>query len=131
MSQQAFTAQPALTEDPRKGHVSRAAGMAAAAGTGQGEDAGTLDAQARTYWREQALAWLRADLVWWGKFLETAMPEERARLLGALRTWQTTFTLAAVREPGGLSKLPAAERERWQRLWTAVAALQKLASPPK
>jgi len=36
---------------------------------------------------------------------------------------QTDDALASVRDPAELAKLPAAEREEWQRLWADVAAV--------
>jgi len=47
----------------------RAAGCAALAGCGRGADGANLDAAERTRWREQARAWLKADLVVWAKKL--------------------------------------------------------------
>jgi tetratricopeptide (TPR) repeat protein len=37
-------------------------------------------------------------------------------------TWQTDPALASVRDLAELSKLPAAEREQWQRFWADLAA---------
>jgi tetratricopeptide (TPR) repeat protein len=41
----------------------------------------------------------------------------------SLTTWQTDPALASVRDPAALARLPAAERQQWQRLWADVAAL--------
>ena len=66
--------------------------------------------------RRQALDRLRACL------------EHRARLLEdgkgewPLSDWQTNPVLTGVREPAALTKLPADEREQWQRLWAEMAA---------
>jgi hypothetical protein len=41
---------------------------------------------------------------------------------------------ASVRDPASLAKLPKAEREAWQKLWTDVASLADAAQqkkPPK
>jgi serine/threonine-protein kinase len=66
--------------------------------------------------RRQALDWLQACL------------EQRPSLLKdgkgvwPLSDWQSNPDLASVREPAALAKLPAAEREQWQRLWAEMAA---------
>ncbi len=46
----------------------------------------------------------------------------------SLATWLSDPALASVRDPAALAKLPDAEREPWQRLWTDVAA--SLAADP-
>jgi tetratricopeptide (TPR) repeat protein len=54
--------------------------------------------------------------------------EKTARSRWSLAPWLTDPTLASVREPAALAKLPDAERAEWQRLWTDVAA--QLAADP-
>jgi tetratricopeptide (TPR) repeat protein len=68
--------------------------------------------------RRKALNWLRADLELTNKLLS----DGRAIVL-SLSSWQADPALASVRDPADLAKLPDAEREQWQRLWTDVAAL--------
>ncbi len=41
----------------------------------------------------------------------------------SLTQWQIDPGLATVRDPANLAKLPAVEREEWQRLWADVAAV--------
>ena len=60
---------------------------------------------ARARWREQSLAWLRAEL------------EGRPKVL-TLSHWQHDPDLVGVRED--LEKLPEAEREQWRAFWSEV-----------
>jgi tRNA A-37 threonylcarbamoyl transferase component Bud32/tetratricopeptide (TPR) repeat protein len=119
---EAFTRQPALAEDLSAGHRSGAARSAALAGTGQGADAATLEAE-RARLRRQALDWLRADLAAWARQPAEARPAER----NALLSWQQDPNLAGVREAGALAGLPAAERQQWRQFWADVAT--QLARP--
>jgi tetratricopeptide (TPR) repeat protein len=67
--------------------------------------------------RSQALDWLRANLESTAK-----LRNDGEVLWWSLTAWQSDPALASVREPAALAKLPDAERERWRRLWTDVAA---------
>jgi hypothetical protein len=89
------------------------------AGCGRGRDAADLDEATRAAFRRQALNWLRAEL------------EARPRLLGQepgqvravardLQDWQWDTPFAGVRGPDALARLPAAERQEWQQLWTDI-----------
>jgi hypothetical protein len=44
-----------------------------------------------------------------------------------LTGWQADLPLASVRDPAALAKLPPDEQKAWQKLWTEVAALTKVA----
>ena len=67
--------------------------------------------------RRQALDWLRANLEL------TARLRNDGEVLGwSLATWLSDPALASVRDAAALAKLPDAEREPWQRLWTDMAA---------
>ena len=61
----AFTADAKLADDLKAGHRYNAACFAALAAAGQGTDADKLDDQEHRRLRQQALAWLRADLEQW------------------------------------------------------------------
>jgi tetratricopeptide (TPR) repeat protein len=63
------------------------------------------------------LDWLRAYLE-----LAIKLQDSGERAGWSPATWLTDPTLASVRDPAALAKLPAAEREQWQRLWADVAA---------
>jgi tetratricopeptide (TPR) repeat protein len=70
--------------------------------------------------RRQALDWLRACL----ELKTELLKEGKAMSWGwMLSDWQTDPALASVRDRAAMTKLPDAERERWQRLWADVAAL--------
>jgi len=101
-----------------------AARLAALAADGQGNDAAALDGQERSQLRQQALAWLRAELGWWDRHL----PIDKAGVRTALRRWQTDPDLASIRDSAALAKLPGAEREACQHLWQELAALSAKAS---
>jgi serine/threonine-protein kinase len=110
----AFAAQPALEAADRY----NAACAAARAAAGEGSDGARLGGPERVGLRRQALAWLRADLA-----LRTRLLRDGKSVAGALTFWQTDTDLSSVRDSAALAKLPAEERESWQRLWADVAAL--------
>jgi tetratricopeptide (TPR) repeat protein len=67
--------------------------------------------------RRQALEWLRDNLE-----LTSRLRNDGKILTLSPSTWLSEPALASVRDPAALAKLPDAEREMWQRLWTDVAA---------
>ena len=71
----AFAADPKLADDLKAGTRYNAACSTALAVAGQGEDAAKLDDRERTRLRQQALDWLRADLVLRAKQLESNRAE--------------------------------------------------------
>jgi serine/threonine-protein kinase len=89
------------------------AGLRAAAAQGFGEPE-------RAALRRQAQEWLRAALD-----LKTSSLKDGKAVSWSWMVveWQTDPALAGVRDQAALAKLPDAEREEWQRLWTDVAAL--------
>jgi tetratricopeptide (TPR) repeat protein len=121
---EAFAAKPTLAEDPKSGHRYGAARAAALAAAGQGRDAPKPDNKERARLRRQALRWLRADLVLWGKQANQGTPEARVGVQQTLRHWQKDPDLAGVRDPA-LERLPEAERAEWKELWGEVEALRK------
>jgi hypothetical protein len=66
----------------------------------------------------QALDWLRANLE-----LRTELLKHNNAADWPLTTWQTDPALGGVCDRDALAKLPDAEREQWQQLWTDVAAI--------
>jgi serine/threonine-protein kinase len=124
--EQAFAAQPKLADDLRAAHRYNAACAASAAACGQAEDADKLDGKERARLRRQALAWLRADLEAWGRLLDKKPDQERsAWIANVLRGgWQASPSLAGVRGPVALAKLPDAERQQWQKLWADTAEMR-------
>lgn len=95
--------------------AARAAVKAAADKSSENERLGEPE---RADKRRKALAWLRADLE-----LTTRLLRDGKLLALSVANWQTDSTLASVRDPEALAKLPAAEREQWRQLWVDVAAL--------
>jgi len=68
--------------------------------------------------RQQALAWLRADLAAW-----RALPPTdplAAQVPDKLGRWLKEADLASVREPDALAKLPDDERRAWEAFWADV-----------
>ncbi len=121
----AFAADPKLADDLNAGHRYSAAYCAALAAAGQGKDAAKLDDKEKTRLREQALDWLRADLVLRTKQLETGKPADRAEVQRIMLHWQQDTDLAGIRDAGALAKLPADEQRACTQLWADVAALLK------
>jgi len=127
----AFSADPKVADDLKAGHRYNAACAAALAAAGQGTDAGKLDVQEYCRLRQQALAWLRADLEQWSKRREGGKPEDRQVVRATLKHWQRDTDLAAVRDMEALKKLSPEEQEAWRKLWADVAELLKKASNAK
>jgi tetratricopeptide (TPR) repeat protein len=118
-----FAKQPALAKDLESHNLYQAACAAALAGSGLGDEAGNLDDNAKTAFRNQALDWLKANLDVWTKRHRSGTPVDRTIAADAARQWQRNDDLAGVREPAELSKLPDHERVRWTKLWADVETL--------
>ena len=127
----AVTADPTLADDLKAGHRYNAACSAALAASGPGTDADKLDDQEHRRLREQALAWLRADLEQWAKRPEAGKPEDRQIMRATLEHWQRDIDLSVVRVPHALNKLSAEEQKAWRELWGEVAELLKKAGNAK
>jgi serine/threonine-protein kinase len=93
---------------------------AALAGCGLGNDSAKLDDGERAHLREQARAWMRADLAAWGKTVDGASPSDRNLAKEMLTLWQTTPDLAQLRNADSLQSFPAEEREEWAKLFNEV-----------
>jgi serine/threonine protein kinase/tetratricopeptide (TPR) repeat protein len=113
---QAVAAKPELGGGERY----EAACAAALAGCGQGQDAASLNDRERARLRQQALDWLRADLVLRAKQAASGQPKERDAGQAALLNWQRDPYLAGVRGDA-LARLPEADRDAWRQLWAEVA----------
>jgi serine/threonine protein kinase/Flp pilus assembly protein TadD len=125
-----FAADPKAADPRRGGNRYSAACVAALAGTGEGKDVADLDDRERARWRQQALAWLGADLAFWKNHLR-ANPGTRVAVQGVLLEWCRDRDLAGLRGRAALAKLPEAERRSWRRFWADVNALLKQTWPPK
>jgi serine/threonine-protein kinase len=126
----AFAADPKLADELKAGHRYSAACLAALAGAGKGEDAAKLVARERARLRQQALAWLRADLALYTKLLGSGQGGARAEVQRALRHWQKDADLAGIRDMAALAKLPPEERAACEKLWADVAVVLKKAETP-
>jgi serine/threonine-protein kinase len=121
----AIAAEPRLADDLRAEHRLNAARAAARAGCGQGDDVAKLTDAEREQLRRQALTWLRADLEARRKHLDKEPEAGRPTMASTMKLWQQDTALAAVRAPQALAKLPKAERQEWDHLWSDVEALIK------
>jgi len=127
----AVTADPTLADDLKAYDRYNAVCSAVLGAAGLGTVADKLADQEHGRLRQQALAWLRADLGQWAKRLEAGKPENRQVMRGMLEHWQRDCELASVRDPASLEKLAAEEREAWRKLWADVAELLKNAGDAK
>jgi tetratricopeptide (TPR) repeat protein len=122
---EAFTHDAQLAEDMQAQHRYNAACAAALAGCGQGAD--PLAEKERTRLRQQAIAWLRADLAYWSRQAQSTKPGDRARVRQTLQRWQQDTDLAGLRDKDAVAKLSADERQACEKLWADVAELLKKA----
>jgi tetratricopeptide (TPR) repeat protein len=81
--------------------------------------------------RQQALDWLRADLVLWDRQTNTKQTVSLEPVMLALWTWQNDAGLASVRDTKALALLPGPERKAWERLWADVQAVRQRARASK
>jgi hypothetical protein len=80
--------------------------------------------------RNQARAWLKAELAAWSKLLEAASAERRQVIAETLRLWQQDTGLADVRDEIAVGRLPEDESGRLRALGAEVAALLAKAGKP-
>ena len=92
---------------------------------GSAQDEQELSEAERAHWGGQARAWLNADLVAWARTLDGGRERDRDLVNRMLTHWQSTPELAGVREPSGLEKLRADERQKWFALWNEVDAVRR------
>jgi serine/threonine-protein kinase len=121
----AFADDPKRAGDLNAQHRYNAACAAALAGAGHAKDDPPPEDAARAKLRQQALAWLRADLAAYAQLLEGADPKAPALVRQRLDHWQKDADFRGVRGDGALAQLPEAERQSWRDLWADVAALLK------
>jgi serine/threonine protein kinase/Flp pilus assembly protein TadD len=127
---EAFTPVSPRTAPLIGAHRYNAACAAALAGCGQGKDADKLGDEERSRLRQQALDWMRGELETVGRLLKRT-PEKPPALAGALKHWLADPDFAGVRRPQELAKLPEAERQAWQKLWSEVADMLARAKEKK
>jgi tetratricopeptide (TPR) repeat protein len=97
-----------------------AARCATLAGGRLGTDAAGLDQAERAHWRQQARAWLQADLALWTKTLVNRTEKDLALARRMLTHWQAEPDLAAIRDLKMLDEVSANERDDCFRLWDEV-----------
>ena len=102
-------------------HAARAAALAAA---GEGRDEPPLDDTVKAKLRRQALDWLKAELTFCAKLLESGAPEARLNIALVLDDWQKSPDLAGIRDTEALGRFPKVELTEWQRSWEKVEALR-------
>jgi tetratricopeptide (TPR) repeat protein len=127
---EALQADPGLAADRQAQHRYNAACAAVLAGSGKGRDDPPPDDAARARLRDQARAWLEAELVVWEGLLKSGPDAARAGVVETLRHWQADADLATVRDAAPLAALPASERAAWRGLWDKVASLLGNAKAP-
>jgi serine/threonine-protein kinase len=130
-SRDAFAADPKLADMMLASLRYDAAGAAALAGRGHGKDADKLDDQERARWRRQAREWLRQDLGWWGRALDSRNEKSKVRVRQEMQRWQADNDLAGLRERNALEALSPDERKECLALWQEVAALLGRAQTPR
>ncbi len=126
----AFAASPAPAADPITGNRFQAARAAALAGAGSGRIESPADAHSRARWREQAVAWLEADLAASAALLESGTSRQRAAVLKRLGRWPLDPALAGIRDVQARTSLPEPERRSLRDLWSRVEAVRAKAAAP-
>jgi serine/threonine-protein kinase len=119
--EESFAARPDLLAH----HRAAAAGAAAQAGCGRGDDAAALDDRQRERLRGLALSWLRAGLAEWVKERDSkpSGPKQTLYIL------QSSPELTGVRDAGLLARLPPAEQQAWRRFWVEVTEILQRGHP--
>jgi serine/threonine-protein kinase len=132
LSGEAFILDPTLADDPQARNRYSAAINAAAAGCGHGNDDPPPDEPARAELRRQAREWLWADLKAQAAQANSGTEAGSSAVRKFLASWKSDPSLARVRTPEALAKLPEEEQAAWRALWSEVDALLAPASgdPP-
>jgi serine/threonine-protein kinase len=101
-------------------HAARAAALAAA---GKTKDTPPSDDATKAKLRQQARAWLLADLAAYAKCLDGEDWQAPGLIRRRVVPWKYDPQLASLRDPDALAKLPAEEQEACRQLWAEVEAL--------
>ncbi len=112
----------ALDEKPELGtaHRYNAACCAALALAEHGNDAAELKPDQESRWRQQALAWLSADLESLSQAASSNDLDTKQRAHQTLSHWLRDADLNGVRDPEQLDALPEHDRQAWTALWQSV-----------
>jgi serine/threonine protein kinase len=122
---EAMELEPSVGESRRPLHRFNAACSAAVSGSGRGRDDPAPDEVAKARFRSLALDWLRLELGWWSRYLESGQPNARPVVLSHMNHWKNYRELAGIRNADALARLPEAERKDWQAFWAEVDALAR------
>jgi hypothetical protein len=122
----AFAADTKLAEQAGLPHRYQAACAAALAATGKGNGSDNLSDQKKAGLRQQAFAWLTAELAARSQLLKNN-PKAGAQILRDAEWWQKDADLAGVRDDKELSRLQQPECADWRQLWAEVEALRRQA----
>jgi serine/threonine-protein kinase len=121
----AFAEKPTLADNLPASHRYNAACAAALAGSGKGEESSKLSDQERARWRNQARAWLRADLAVWSQKLDSELVKYRVPARQTLTHWRSDPDLEAVRREQTAGTWSADEHSESAALWKQVDELLK------
>ncbi len=124
---EAFQADAKLGDDMQSGNRYNAACSAALAGEAKCRDEPPPANAERAKLRQQALAWLEADLAFWARQLQNGLPQWRSAANKTLQHWKTDPDLAGIRKPEALKKLPQDEQKALRAFWTEIDATIKRA----
>ena len=127
---EAFAASPTLAADPTTGNRFQAARAAALAGAEGGRLEDAPDARSRARWREQAVAWLEADLAASAAVLESGSSRQRAAVSRRLGRWQVDPSLAGLRDVQAMAGIPEPERRSLRDLWRRIDTVRSKAAAP-
>jgi hypothetical protein len=128
---EAIEADARLTCAPKGRLHFTAACSAVLASSGTGQDDPPPDDAARAELRQRAQQWLRADLVLRRAQLDTGDDAVRREVGAELQKWKADLSLAAVRDPAPLDRLPEDERQQWRDLWTELDELLARVRPDR
>jgi hypothetical protein len=117
--EQALQSKPDLADEKDSIWVD-AARAAAMTGVGRDSDAPKLSEGERLHWRNQALAWLRADLARSVKQVETGAAKDRESVRVRLEQWRGFPELVGLRDPMAIAKLPEGEQKACLEFWAEV-----------
>jgi len=125
---EALANNPELADDRQAQNRYNAACAASLAGSGKGTNDPPPNDAAKTKLRQQALEWLKAELVAWAKIVDSGPADMKAKLAPTLQHWKTDSDLAVIRYEQELAKLPEEERAAFKQLWNDVDQLLAKAS---
>ena len=120
---EAFQVDAKLAEDVQAGNRYNAACSAALAGCGNSKDEPPPNQEVRERLRRQALDWLKADLAYWTKQVETGPPQAKALVSRKLQHWKIDPDLAGIRDPEALKRLHEGEQKVWRAFWSEVDSI--------